>query len=334
MAKWVWLVAALVAAVGVVGALAIWNTGGPAPSTRVLQRTDVVAVAPAPRGVEWTGIEAHPAIGEALSGTDPARLRSALRDAGLSALWVEVMPRQAWDPEIPLGRRFSAGGVVRGFRGESLTAAGLLYVVDDTEWPVVMTDRVLGRAARSILEGSPPPALEDFPPALTKPQAVEVLVLLSSGRGPRLWRSARAASIAEGLITASLAARERWEERSDTMGGPLGGRLDELDVEVALLFDDGTFDRSALSLIDVLVKPVHGVAYEQPSRWRYLLPRATLAAGSPTEAFEKLFRDNGLPEDSFERRDLRLYRIRMETVSIDQGSTGSRRTAGPSDPRE
>lgn len=333
MAKWVWPVAAL-AAVGIVGALAIWNAGAPAPSARLLQRTGVVAVAPAPRGLEWTPMDAHPAIREAVSGTDPARLRAALRDEGLSALWVEVMPKEPWDPELPLGQRFSAGGVVRGFRGEALTAAGLLYVVDGTEWPVVMTDRVLGRAARSILEGSPPPALADFPPALTKLQAVEVLVLLSSGRGPRLWRSARASSIAEGLITASLAARERWEERSDTMGGPLGERLDQLDVEVALLFDDGTFDRSAVSLIDALVKPVHGVAYEQPSRWRYLLPRATLAAGSPTEAFEKLFRDNGLPEDSFERRDLRLYRVRMETVSIDQGSTGSRRTAGPSGPSE
>ncbi|KPK15776.1 MAG: hypothetical protein AMJ62_08415 [Myxococcales bacterium SG8_38] len=334
MAKRVWLVAALAAAVGVLGALSIWSAGGPTPSSLLLPQTDVVAVAPAPRGVEWTPVDAHPAIREAVRGTDPARLRSALRDAGLSGLWVEVSPRGPWDPELPLGERFSAGGVVRGFRGEALTAEGLLYVIDDTKWPVVMADRVLGRAARSMLEGSPPPALEDFPPTLTKPQAVEVLVLLSSGRGPRLWRSARAASIAEGLITASLAARERWEERSETMGGPLGDRLDELDVEVALLFDDGTFDEGAISLIDALVKPVHGVAYEQPSRWRYLLPRATLAAGSATEAFERLFRDNGLPEDSFERRDLRLYRIRMETVSVNHGSTGSRRTDGPSEPSE
>ena len=66
------------------------------------------------------------------------------------------------------------------------------------------------------------------------------------------------------------------------MGGPLGERLDQLDVEVAFLFDDGTFDPEATSLIDSLVKPQHGVAYEQPARWRYLLPRATQIADSPT----------------------------------------------------
>ena len=167
-------------------------------------------------------------------------------------------------------------------------------------------------------------------PQLTEPQAVEVLVLLTGGRGPRLWRSARAQSIADGVITASLAARERWEERTETMGGPLGERLDQLDVHVAFLFDDGTFDAGAVSLIDALVKPRHGVAYEQPARWRYLLPRATQNADSPTDAYRRLFRDNGLPEDSFERRDLRLYRMRMQTVSVDQGSAGSRSTGAPS----
>ncbi|MGB5694750.1 MAG: hypothetical protein WBM46_03775, partial [Polyangiales bacterium] len=174
------------------------------------------------------------------------------------------------------------------------------------------------------------PPLDAFPEELTRPQAVEVLVLLTGGQGPRLWRSARAQSIAEGLITASLAARQRWQERMETMGGPLGERLDQLDVEVAFLFDDGTFDPRAVSLIDALVKPQHGVGYEQPARWRYLLPRATRAAGSPTEAYRQLFRENDLPEDSFERRDLRLYRLRMQVVSVDQGSTGSRRADVPS----
>ena len=152
---------------------------------------------------------------------------------------------------------------------------------------------------------------------------LEVLVVLVSGRGPRLWRSAKAPSIADGLVTASVAARKRWEERMETMGGPLAERLDQLDVHVALLFDDGTFDRGATSLIDALVKPRHGVAYEQPSRWRYLLPLATQNAATPSDAYRRLFRDNGLPEESFERRDLRLYRMRMQTVSVDQGSAGS-----------
>lgn len=326
MAKRAWLLVI----VGVLGALVLWRQSRPEASAALRQWTNVVAVVSPPRGLEWDPIETHPTVAEALRGVDPDRLRDVLRDEGLQGLWVAVSPEMQFGSELPLVDRLTSGGVVRGFRGEALTPEGLLYVIDDTEWPVVLSDRVLARVARGILEGSTPPPLDAFPEELTRPQAVEVLVVLSGGRGPRLWRSARAQSIADGLITASLAARERWEERMETMGGPLGERLDELDVEVAFLFDDGTFDPRAVSLIDVLVKPQHGVAYEQPSRWRYLLPRTTHTAATPTDAYRRLFRDNDLPEDSFDRRDVRLYRIRMQTVSIAQGSTGSRRAGGPS----
>ena len=326
MAKRGWLLVAL----GVVGAVVVWQQSRPEGSVSLGQWTDVVSLGPMPLGVSWAPIEAHPAVKEAVEGTNPEALREAMRDAGLRGLWFVVVPGASADPELALTKRFSAGGIVRGFRGAALTTEGLLYVVEDATWPVALADRVLARVARGILEGNAPPPLDAFPEALTTPQGVEVLVLLTSGRGPRLWRSARAQSIADGVITASLAARQRWEERTETMGGPLGERLDQLDVHVAFLFDDGTFDRGAVSLIDTFVKPRHGVAYEQPTRWRYLLPRATHNAETPTDAYRRLFRDNGLPEDSFERRDLRLYRMRMRTVSVDQGSTGSSRTGVPS----
>jgi hypothetical protein len=326
MAKRAWLLVI----VGVLGALVVWRQSRPQAPARLLQWTNVVALVSPPPGLGWDGLDAHPAVKEAVQGVDPDRLREALEDARLQGLWVAVSPERAAGGELPLAKRLASGGVVRGFRGEALTTDGLLYVVDETQWPVAISDRVLARVARRILEGSAPPPLDAFPEELTRPQAVEVLVLLSGGRGPRLWRSARAQSIAEGLTTAALAARERWEERTETMGGPLGDHLDQFDVEVAFLFDDGTFDPGALSLIDALVKSQHGVAYEQPARWRYLLPRATRAAGTPTDAFRRLFRDNDLPEDSFERRDTRLYRLRMQTVSIDQGLAGSRRARVPS----
>jgi hypothetical protein len=297
MAKRAWLLVI----VGVLGALVVWRQSRPQPSAPLLQWTNVVALVSPPPGLNWDPLEAHPAVEEAVQGVHPDRLRQALKDAGLQGLWVAVSPEALAGAELPLEDRFAGGGVVRGFRGEALTTDGLLYVVDDTQWPVALSDRVLARVARGILEGSAPP-----------------------------WRSARAQSIAEGLITASLAARERWEERTETMGGPLGDRLDQLDVEVAFLFDDGTFDPGASSLIDALVKSQHGVAYEQPSRWRYLLPRTTQAAETPTDAYRRLFRENDLPEESFERRDLRLYRLRMQTVSIDQGLAGSRRARVPS----
>lgn len=334
MGKWVWVLALAAGVIAALVSLRLWEQDERAPTALLGQRAGVVALAAAPRGMKWVPVDEHPAVREAARQSDPERLRIALQEAGLSRLWVEVQPTAPWDPELPLEQRFSAGGVVRGFRGEVLTAAGLLYAIDDTEWPVVLADRALARAARSMLEGSAPPAIEDFPEPLTRPQAVEVMVLLRGAIGPRLWRSARADSIAQGLIDASLAARERWQERSETMGGPLAQRLEDLDVEVALLFDDGTFGPDAVPLIDALVKPVHGVAYEQPSRWRYMLPRATLAADSPTDAFRSLFDQNGLPEDSFDRRDLRLYRIRIETISLDHGSTRSRRGDVPSRPVE
>ena len=326
MAKWAWLLVI----VGVLGALLVWRQSRPEASPALLQWTDVVALAPPPPGLDWDRLDAHPAVQEAVRGVDPDRLRQALGDAGLQGLWVAVSLEAPSGVQLPLADRFASGGVVRGFRGKVLTSDGLLYAIDETKWPVALSDRVLARVARGILEGSAPPPLEAFPEELTEPQAVEVLVVLTGGRGPRLWRSARAQSIADALITASLAARKRWEERMETMGGPLGERLDQLDVEVAFLFDDGTFDSGSVSLIDALVKPQHGVAYEQPARWRYLLPRATWAAGTPTDAYRRLFRENDLPEDSFERRDLRLYRLRMQTVSVDQGSAGSRRARGPS----
>jgi hypothetical protein len=328
VAKRVWLLVLF----GVVGTLVVWWQSRSQTSGLLLPRTDIVAVESPPRGVDWEPLDAHPAVGAAVRGVDPQRLRDALSQAGLRGLWVAITPEARSGAELRLLDRFSSGDVVRGFRGELLTREGLLYVIDEIEWPVALSDRVLARVARGILEGSTPPPLDAFPGELTRPQAIEVLVLLSGGRGPRLWRSARAQSIAEGLVTASLAARQRWEERSETMGGPLGERLDQLDVEVAFLIDDGTFEPSAVSLIDALVTRQHGVAYEQPARWRYLLPQATQATGSPTDAYRRLFRENGLPEESFDRRDLRLYRVRMQTVSIDQGSTGSKRApSGPVD---
>ncbi len=324
---WLWLFL-----VGVV-AFAIWKYDrGPEPPAALVPWTDVVALVSPPRGLEWPDVKRYPSVGEALRGSDPEALRQALDEAGLDALWVGVTPDATWGPELPLADRFAAGGVVRGFRGVHLTPEGLLYAVDRTEWPDGLTERVLGPVARQILEGGDPPPLDAFPEALTQPQPVEVLVLLRGPDGLRLWRSARAESIAEGLNTAALAARKRWDERSETMGGPLEERLDGLDVEVALLFDDGTFDPRAVSLIDSLVKPLHGVAYEQPARWRYSLPTATHARESPTDAYRELFRDNGLPEESFDRTDLRLYRLRMKTIAVDHGSAASRRGEPPSGP--
>ena len=328
MAKrtWVWPVLVLAVAMAIA-----FLTDRQAPPTTLSQRTGVVALISAPAGVDWEDAADYPSVRDALSGTDPAALLEALRDNEFRGMWVGLAPNAPWGPELPLQERFSAGGVVRGFRGEYLTPDGLLYLIDDTQWPEPLANQVLGRVARQVLEGGEPPPIDAYPRELQRLQSVEVLVLLRGPDGPRLWRSARAESIPEGLNTAALAARTRWEERSETMGGPLGDRLDQLDVEVALLFDDGTLDVQTPTLIDALVKPLHGVAYEQPTRWRYTLPAATHRGRTPSEAYRELFVDNGMEEESFNRNDLRLYRMHMRTLSVDHGSAGSSRAGVDSD---
>ena len=113
------------------------------------------------------------------------------------------------------------------------------------------------------------------------------------------------------------------------MGGPLEDRLEGLDVEVSLLIDDGTFLEPSETLIDELVLPTHGVAYDQTSRWRYELPSATQRAGRPSDAFASLFTHNDLPADSFARADLRLYRLRVEPLAVDQGSAAGSGSSRP-----
>ncbi len=321
-------IAFLIAVAGLV-AVGFFRFGRPLPTPPALATaTRIVAVAPAPGGVDWVQAAEVPEIAEALAGTDPDAVAAALRGADLEGVWVPATPDAGAGPERSVGERLSAGMVVRGFRGRYLSVRGILYVPEQTEWPEALGNEALGRVARQILDGGEPPPIDAYPEGLARRQPVEVLVLLRGPQGLRLWRSARAESIAEGLNTAALAARKRWEERSTSMGGALDERLAGLDVEVALLFDDGTFDPAATSLIDPFVQPAHGVAYEQPSRWRYLLPVTTHLQESPTAAYRLLFRQNDLPEESFERNDLRLYRFRMQTIAVDYGSTASSRADG------
>lgn len=314
---WVWVGVFLVAAVG----WRLWTDRPPADRQAALgKHTKVVALSEPPSGISWSSPSDHPEVSAALDGVDPAALLGALRDAEREGVWVRFSGEASYGPDVSLGEQLAAGYAPPGLRGEYLGSSGLLYLVDETKWPQPLSEKVLARVAREILTGKTPPRLDAFPEALARRQPVEVMVLLRDPRSVRLWRSARAPSIAEGLVTAALAAQKRWEERSEAMGGPLADHLDGLDVEVSLLIEDGTFESGATSLIDSLVLPRHGVAYQQPTRWRYRLPRATHGAASPTEAYRELFAENGLPEDSFTRGDTRLYRLRMQRLSIDQGS--------------
>ena len=59
----------------------------------------------------------------------------------------------------------------------------------------------------------------------------------------------------------------------------------------------------------------HGVAYEHKGAWRYLLPEATHTS-SPSQAYARLFAEDGLPEDSLTSRELRPYRMAVKLIGI------------------
>jgi len=146
------------------------------------------------------------------------------------------------------------------------------------------------------------------------------MVLLRKAGRARLWRSARGNSIASALLTASIVARQRWQEREQAMGGPLDALLPQMDVEVALLGDDGTVGETNAAYIDRVFSPSHGVAYERRGAWRYFLPDTTALEGKgrASVAYRKLFVEDGLPEDSFTRSELRLYRLIVQTLAVSQ----------------
>lgn len=273
-------------------------------------------------GTSWVEPASVPEVAAALRGYVVDPLREAMSAASLDGLWFRPQYGASVGPDTSLASRLSAGAFVPGFAGQVIAPDGVLYAPQKRDALGELAAEVLAKVARKILSGVEAPSLSSFPEALLVPADVEVLVLLRDLGQMRLWRSARAASVASGLVRASVAAAERWQERQAAMGGALEERLAGLTVEVALLVDDGTLADRSPAFIDRAVTPRHGVAYEQPGRWRYLLPAATATAGSPSQAFRQLFQDNDLPEESFDRPDLRLYRFAMETVSVDQASAG------------
>jgi hypothetical protein len=151
------------------------------------------------------------------------------------------------------------------------------------------------------------------------------MVLLRSNGTARLWRSARGSSIARALITACVVARERWHERAQALGGPLDGQLSRLDVEVALLHEDGTLSEADPGFIDRVFTPVHGVAFERTRSWRYYLPDATRehGGGSAVAAYSALLIENGQEPSVLGEAQMRLYRLVVTQLGRSPAPFGS-----------
>jgi hypothetical protein len=272
-----------------------------------------------------------PELDAVLDGRDEARLDAVLQRNGLAGLLVDGRGTQEGvSPGASLRERLRAYDHFEVLQGVHLAPVAALYVRRHGLTLSEGEGAILARAARVLLGGASIPQVRAFPEPLRRTRNVEVMVMIREGDRPRLWRSARGGSIARALITAAGKARERWIEREPAMRDSLDERLPYLTVEVFLLEEDGTLGERTEPFVERAFTDAHGVAFEARGGWHYLLPDATRerGAGSAGRAYRALFEDAGLPENSLEQRDLRLYRLVARAVGSSPPSATS--TASPS----
>ena len=270
-----------------------------------------------------------PPVAAALAGSDPRALSAAMTNANLQGVLV--------DPALAassrgLTQRLASYARLDGLQGAFLSRGAALYVLDPVrDWSPELRAG-LTKVARRLVAGTTPPRMSSFPDVTRRLEPVEVMVLLRQGDQPRLWRSARGSSFARALLTAAAVARQRWIERSNALGGSLRDLLPKLTVELALLQDDGEIATRSESFIDLVTLPEHGVGYERKGSWHYLLPEATHKQGRrPSRAYRQLFKDDGLPADSFDHRDLRLYRLAVQRLGVSEPTAHAEPDDGLSD---
>lgn len=250
-----------------------------------------------------------PGLDQALDGTDEAALAERLTANGIAAILADG--RHAVDEPRTLREKLAAYRSFEQLQAVYLAPAAGLYVPRTGLVLQPPNDFALAYVARGILGGARPPRVSSFPEPLRRIRNVEVMVMLRDGETARLWRSARGSSIARALVTASIVARQRWNERQASMGGPIDSQLASLDVDVFLLDEDGTLGSHGAGFVERAFTPEHGVAYDHLGAWRYLLPDATRekGEGSAVRGYAALFEESDMPEDSLERDDVRLYRL-------------------------
>ncbi len=283
---------------------------------------------------------------QALAGTDEEALARVLTEHGIAALVVdgridttspEPAPTTEDEPardQATLRERLLRYAPFEHLQAVYLAPAAALYVPRTGLVLQPPNDFALAYVARAILGGARPPRVQSFPEPLRRIRNVEVMVMLEDGDRPRLWRSARGSSIARALLTASIVARQRWSERESAMGGPLGGQLASMDVEVYLLDEDGTLGSRAPAFVERVLTREHGVAFDHLGTWRYLLPDATRerGEGSAVRAYDALFEDSDMEPGSIAREDVRLYRLLARLLARSAAPAGRAASGAASDP--
>jgi hypothetical protein len=265
-------------------------------------------------GSELAPVTRWPELDRALARGDQQLLAQAMQAAGVQGILVDARP-DAFAARYKLGAQLARYASSDVLQGAYLSPRAAFYVLDPVrDWSPRLRAG-MAEVARRLVGGAPSPRLRSFPEATRRMEPAEVMVLLRSGGKPRLWRSARGSSFARALLTAAEVARQRWMEREQAMGGQLDKLLPRLQVEVSLLQDDGELGARDATFVNRVVFPQHGVAYERKGTWRYLLPEATHTS-SPSQAYARLFAEDGLPEDSLSSRELRAYRMAVKLIGI------------------
>lgn len=342
-----WLVPLLVLVAG--GALAAIYVGmGAMPGARgifdelagrerilLVGDTELSSLAPDPSALVDLAAAPDP-VTTAMSGDDPAALVAAITEGGFDAILVDGRVPDAEDDQTLAGM-LARYEHVPGLRATLLTPIAAVYRLDEVEALDPEHAEAMGHVARRIIAGARPPRVASFPEPLRRLRNVEVMVLLRERGQARLWRSARGSSLARALVTASVVARQRWEEREQAMGGPLDEALPRITVEVVRLSEDGTLGARSEAFIERVFTPKHGVAYERRGTWHYQLPGTRDdEPGAAYASFVELFTDNGLEREAINRTDVRPYRLVATPLAasapVAAGSDGGSPFADPLSP--
>jgi hypothetical protein len=300
------------------GARALVPSSTPALCEALAKRRVVEVFAAGEVDLRCEGVRLERADGalvSALAQADETALIAALRRHKASAIAVAPGQRDG------VRGRLAAREHVAGMRGVVLSPELSVYA-PAREVELSFEEReALAYVARALLRGAREPNVASFPPSLRRVERVEVMVLLSRRGEPRLWRSARATSIARGLLTASRVARDRWREREQAMGGPLAKQLLELDVEVLLLSEDGTLLGRQSAFVDQAVKPQHGIGFDHRTSWHYVLPRDLPRQGGAYKALTQQLGEQGLTLAALDS-DARIYRFLPQSLAVSKAPLG------------
>lgn len=298
---------------------------------RALEPFGKVAVLGSDAWVERAGKNAVSAASieplvRALKERTTSPVQMALSGAGLGAIVVPFLESpDGGEPADPraVEVRLRALHHLPPLYGALLREDFAVYVPELRAVPGTQLRNALAGVARGVLSGAAPPAEDSFPGRLSRKENVELLVMLKEGSSPRLWRSSRGASYARALITASSAARDRWAEREQSMGGPLTEALGRLTVEVARFEPDGTLESSDARFLDRAITKHHGIGVEHRGAWKYVLPSAIKhGPGEPRDALMKLLSDEKIPASLLGTEELRVYRFALRTLAASAPGSG------------